>query len=91
MEKEEYEKIKADMLKEREEMEKEKKSREAEFRRMREEEIVTIGQVRLNIASRVAATLAANMAIEASAVCQRAFGIADAMIKHIEDEIDGTS
>jgi len=85
---EEYAALKAEKRAQREAEEKEKAQKEAEFRRMRAEEIMTVGELRLNIASRVAASLSANMAIEPEAITDRAFQIADAMLAHIEDEID---
>lgn len=88
MNKNEYDEMKREIAEERK-MEAEEQERKArEFKKMRDEEIVSVGELRLHIASRVAASLSANMMLDAEAITERAFSIADCMLHHIEKEID---
>lgn len=85
---EEYQRMKRDEEDARKKLKKEDDDLHKEFMQRREDEMFQEGKIRLEIASKVAANLAANPALDAEAVADRAFQVAAAMIEKMKKELE---
>lgn len=83
----EYQRMKKEEEEARSKLKKEDDDLHKEFMRRREDEMFQEGKVRLDIAGKVAAQLAANPALDAEAVADRAFQVAAAMVAKMKKEL----